>query len=134
MSVATMGQSMDVTSLKRGLREINPSLHFDMGDKLNLYHPKIDMWQGIFAHGKHIGSMDRGPQIPEYTLYDLRKVWDPAIMEVVLKKSEAKRIGWRATLEVLVNRGHVTWEQLSAKFNIERKMFVGDISELQEAS
>ena len=64
------GTTLDSATVERGLKELCPSLHFDMGAKLGIWHPKIQDRQGVFYNGGHICSMDRGV-IPEYKLWSV---------------------------------------------------------------
>jgi hypothetical protein len=70
---------IDSVVIERGLREINPDIHFDMATNLGAYHPMQSIRQGVFFHGQHICSMDRGP-VPEF------KQW-----QVVIRTTE---VGW----------------------------------------
>jgi len=64
-----MGQTMQEASVKAGLRQLNPDLHFDMGTCLNIYHPFKDSRQNVYYLGRSIGAMDRGtlPEVPIWT-------------------------------------------------------------------
>ena len=125
-----LGQGMWDTALKKALQSLNPGVHFDMGACLNIYHPNMDIWQGVFFRGKHVGSMDRG-WIPEYNVYDMVRRPDG-------KKDYRKvnRIGWRTTLQRIVNKRipGVTWDTLCPALNIEYKHFRGHKSEIEVAA
>jgi hypothetical protein len=60
-----MGRLLDETTVKMGLRELCPDIHFDMATNLNGWHPSQSLRQGVFWHGQHVCSMDRG-MIPEF--------------------------------------------------------------------
>lgn len=62
------GRFMSETKLKEALVALNPGFHFDIGGNLEMPHPMMEKRQGVWFHGNHICSMDRG-NIPEY------KVW-----------------------------------------------------------
>jgi hypothetical protein len=127
------GHSLQDTELKKVLQELNPGIHFDMGANLNLYHPKIEQWQGIFFNGTHASSMQRGT-IPEFNIY--RQVDERQKDGTTVKKrGECLFIGWRTTLENLVSKRipGVTWEALCAKLRVDRKLFTGDPRELEVA-
>jgi len=115
------GNMIHETVLKRGLKELCPDVHFDMAAALNIWHPRIDEWQGIYVNGRHVGSMDRG-SIPEFTIYEL----------IGGLPDKALRIGWRDMLHQLTKR-HVdgfTWPNFCRVFGVEYKQFVGKDSEL----
>jgi hypothetical protein len=61
----------------KGLRELNADIHFDMGAALNQWHPLIESRTGVFYHGIHLVSMDRGI-IPEYKLFNVGVMQQPA--------------------------------------------------------
>lgn len=56
---------MDAAVIQRGLRELQPDLHFDFATKHGGWHPQQALRQGVFYHGIHICSMDRGI-VPEF--------------------------------------------------------------------
>ena len=64
------GKSFDTTYLQTGLRYLNSGLHFDMGAALNLWHPRMKNFQGVFYDGTHICTMDRGVS-PEFKLWSV---------------------------------------------------------------
>ena len=123
-----LGASLDITTLQRGLREIDPDIHFDVGGNLNLTHPRLSEWCGVFCRGQHITSMDRGPTIPEYNVYAVKTAANGE-----KTRSHAVRVGWRTTLEKLVRspKCRATWPALCAKFGIEYKHFMGHAAELE---
>jgi hypothetical protein len=63
--------------LKKVLKELNPGFHFDVGGLLDIEHPQMEKRQGVYFHGQHIASMDRG-NLPE------AKVWycQPGLVDV----------------------------------------------------
>ena len=63
--MSNLGHTLDSAVMERGLRELNPDIHFDMGTKLGMWHPYQSTRQGVFYHGQHICSMDRG-LVPEF--------------------------------------------------------------------
>jgi len=110
------GHTIHESVLKRGLRELCPDVHFDMGAALGIWHPRIDEWQGIFVNGRHIGSMDRG-DIPEFTIYQI----------VDGTPEKVLRVGWRDMLHQLTKRDvqAFSWFNFCRVFNIDYKKFVG---------
>ena len=116
------GEMKHESELKAGLRRIEPDVHFDLGAALNIWHPRIDEWQGIFIRGRHVGTMDRG-LIPEFTIFELID----GLPEKVL------RVGWRDTLQGLTKRGvpGFTWDRFCREFGIDYRKFRGDSAELQ---
>ena len=77
-----LGKPLHEATIKKGLRELNPGMHFDLGVALSQWHPYIERRQGVFYQGAHICSMDRG-MIPEY------KAWGVDEREVPAEWSEA---------------------------------------------
>lgn len=75
---------MGEVDVKRGLQELNPDLHFDMGTALNQWHPHQAIRQGVFYAGRHVCSMDRG-SLPEY------KIWDVMTAPVEASFSDADK-------------------------------------------
>jgi len=61
----SMGRLIDASIIERGLIELNPDIHFDAGTKKGEWHPYQATRQGVFWHGQHICSMDRG-MVPEF--------------------------------------------------------------------
>ena len=130
-----LGQAMREADIKKGLQELNSGIHFDMGGKLNLPHPKQNICQGIFHNGRHLCSMDReagGAAIPEFAMWAQRRGWDKEAKKIVWVKDYLIRIGWRETFLVLARkkiRG-ITPESLAMKFKYDIKYFHGDIPEI----
>jgi len=127
------GKSIHEIELKRVLQELNPGIHFDMGGNLNLHHPKIEKWQGIFYNGQHLSSMQRGT-VPEFNVY--KQIEEVQPDGTKLKgRGEVMFIGWRTTLENMVHKKipGVTWDALCAKLKVDRKVFTGDPRELEVA-
>ena len=69
--MAELGRTLDSAVVEKGLRELNPDIHFDMGTKQGQWHPYQSTRQGVFYLGNHICSMDRG-LIPEYKQWSVR--------------------------------------------------------------
>lgn len=111
------GVPMSEDKIKKGLRELNSSIHFDVGGRKDIYHPNIENWQGIFYNLKHLGAMDRGV-VPEYTVWHVNKRGEV---------TQIDKIGWRLTFENLVRHRipNITWETLCQKFGVEYKEFKG---------
>lgn len=65
---ADYGHTLSYPVVEKGLQELQPGIHFDMGPRLNMEHPFMAERAGVYYDGKHICSIDRGI-IPEY------KVW-----------------------------------------------------------
>jgi len=70
------GKTLDSTIIERGLRSLNPDLHFDLAAAIGQVHPYIMDRQGVYYKGKHICAMDRGP-VPEYKIWDVKKTQVP---------------------------------------------------------
>lgn len=123
------GKTLDVTTLKAGLKKLNSSIQFDPGGRLGIYHPRQDEWQGVYLNDKHITSMDRGPVVPEYNVWELKK----NALSGQFERTKILRIGWRFTMEKMVRKGVVTWPDLCKMFDVDYKRFNGHISELEVA-
>lgn len=121
--MSSFGETLDEFHIKKTLRSMNPGMHFDMGACLNLYHPRMDEWQGVFYNGEHICAMDRGV-IPEYDIWRL----DPKTNERIY----VLRIGWRSTFELIVRKRlpRITWESLCRAFRVDMKRYDGEVMEL----
>lgn len=63
---------LDGVLVERGLRELNPDIHFDLGGRHNIEHPYAVTRQGVFYRDKHLCSMDRG-MLPEYKIWATQK-------------------------------------------------------------
>jgi hypothetical protein len=61
----SFGKTIDSAVIERGLRELNPNIHFDMASKMNGWHPNQSTKQGVLYEGRHICAMDRG-LVPEF--------------------------------------------------------------------
>jgi hypothetical protein len=127
------GNALHESVVKKALQELNPGFHFDMGAALNLWHPRITEWQGVFVDGRHVSTLQRGT-CPEFTIYKVREQPDPQ-GRMVKVRGEVLFIGWRNTLERIVRErvNGVTWESLCGKLDIDRKVFTGDPRELEVA-
>ena len=92
------GKVIQESTIKTGLRELQPGIHFDMGTNLGQWLPKQDKRQGIFYDGKHICSMDRGP-VSEFT------VWEqvPGIVEIDMVDAESDDDANVFFMEILPN-------------------------------
>ncbi len=63
-----LGRTLDDALIKRGLMQLDPGFHFDVGGNLNIWHPYQSERQGVWHLGKHLCSMDRGI-VPEFPLW-----------------------------------------------------------------
>jgi hypothetical protein len=88
------GKSLHEGTIKKGLRELNSEIHFDMGTALNQWHPMQSTRQGVFYKGHHICSMDR-EMVPEY------KVWTVDENVVPCSLGEADQENVSVTYKVL---------------------------------
>jgi len=114
--ISSFGETMHEDRLKDGLKSLNPDIHFDMGGNLDIYHPRIDDWQGVFVNGRHICSMGRGT-LPEYDVWHLDNEGE---------RTHILQIGWRSTMQAMVNKvDNITWDNLCFVFGIEYKKFNG---------
>lgn len=89
--MSNFGKTIDGAVMERGLRELNSSIHFDMGTKLGQWHPYQATRQGVFYNGNHICSMDRG-LVPEYKQWECAKAWVPVDMSHC--DDDDARIAW----------------------------------------
>ena len=125
------GQTMNVITLQRKLKELNPDMRFDIGANLGLYHPRLNEWLGVYHGDNHITSMDRGPDIPEYTVYALVQEIEgwPKVRGKVL------RIGWRHTCEHIVKHDvpGITWARLCLLLGVDEKKYNEHAGELEVA-
>jgi len=121
--VNDFGRMISSFDIEKGLKELNPGLHFDMGGKINLSHPRIDEWQGVFYNGRHICSMSR-EAVPEFDVWWMHKITG--------ERMYIKQIGWRGTFEILVRKRipGINWDSLRAKFGVDRKNHHEHISTL----
>jgi len=83
----SFGKLIDAAIIERGLIELNPDIHLDAATKHGEWHPHQNLRQGVFWHGQHICSMDRG-LVPEFKVWSvvnrLTEVgWDEADKEDV---------------------------------------------------
>ena len=78
------GKPIAFETIKAGLQELCPGLHFDMGGALGMWHPQIAMRCGVYYEGRHLSPIDRG-MVPEY------KVWSMKTMPVAISIHEAVR-------------------------------------------
>ena len=131
----SLGQSIDEVTLKKGLMELNPGIHFDVGGNLDLIHPMRDIRQGVWYNGRHMAPMDRG-MIPEFKVWACReqKYFDEAgTLQKRMIRTHILRIGWQHTFDRLIRRGipGVTRESLSKKFNLPIKFYLGSLGDIQ---
>lgn len=124
---AYRGEQIHEMNLKAALCRLNPGFHFDLGANLDIWHPKINRWQGVYHQGRHVAAMSRGP-LPEFNLYREEPLDDGSGMG----RGELLEIGWRTTCEQIVRQWlpGVTWTSVSRELGIEYKKFVGSPEEL----
>lgn len=72
-----LGHPIHESTIKAGLRELNPGLHFDLAAATGQLHPFIHQRQGVYFQGQHLCSMDRG-MIPEVKQFGVRSMRVPA--------------------------------------------------------
>jgi len=72
-----LGKPLHESVIKKGLVELNPGMHFDLGAATGQWHPYIERRQGVFFQGAHICSMDRG-MIPEFKAWGVSQRVVPA--------------------------------------------------------
>jgi hypothetical protein len=79
MTAANLGRSLDAADVQRGLRELNPDIHFDLPNNLASASYLIDtpdrekldkLRCGIYYHGLYVTVMDR-PICPEFKVWEL---------------------------------------------------------------
>lgn len=66
------GKGLSESTVKRGLRELNPDLEFDRVINWGQWHPYASTRQGVWYCGRHICSMDRGI-IPELKTWNVEE-------------------------------------------------------------
>lgn len=81
---ADYGHTLSYPVVEKGLQELQPGIHLDMGPKLGMEHPFMAERAGVYYEGRHICSIDRGI-IPEY------KVWTQIDGAVEIPITEAER-------------------------------------------
>lgn len=66
----SMGRTIDAAIIEKELIELCPDMHFDAGTKKGEWHPYQAVRQGVFWHGQHVCSMDRGlvPEFKQWTV------------------------------------------------------------------
>lgn len=66
----SFGRTIDAAIIERGLIELCPDIHFDAATKKGEWHPYQATRQGVFWHGQHVCSMDRGlvPEFKQWTV------------------------------------------------------------------
>ncbi len=70
--VASYGLTLDESTIKSGLRELNPHFMFDIIGNIGQWHPDIESSQGVFFDGKHVCTMDRGI-VEEWPVWTMSK-------------------------------------------------------------
>lgn len=58
--------------IKRKLEKRCPGLHFDLGGRMNIWHPRQEHLQGVRYYHKHICSMSRG-MLPQFTVWKTKE-------------------------------------------------------------
>ena len=117
-----IGRGIPEDTIKRGLRDLNPEFHFDLGGRHNKWHPDIDYSQGVYWRELHICTMDRGtiPEVPIWTTkreavtipwgelrFNETHLLDPHTgCPIVMRMVNDKviQVGWRNTLTMIVHR------------------------------
>lgn len=110
-----MGQTLQESTVKRGLLQMQPELHFDMGSCLNIWHPYRETRQNVFYRGKSIGAMDRGT-LPENPIWSVRK----SIVEVPWSEVRYGEVALSVTQNVIgrCQKCKHTWEIPHRPFGI----------------
>lgn len=67
-----MGTTMHESVVKRGLKELCPDIHFDMGACLNIWHPYRESRQNVYWKGSSLAALDRGT-VPEVPVWSTRR-------------------------------------------------------------
>ena len=67
-----LGRVFRYATLTRALSDLSPDLHFDMGGKLGIWHPRQDEFAGVFYAGRHIATIDRD-WIPEFDTWTMKE-------------------------------------------------------------
>ena len=113
------GTMLGEHTLKAGLIDLNPNLQFDVAGRIDAMWAMNMKRQSVYCGDRHICSMDRGDSIPEYNVWALVTLPDGS-----KQKTHIIKVGWRHTFERLVKRHipGITWDALSSKFGVERKM------------
>ena len=126
---SSLGLSIEETVLKKGLRELNSGIHFDVGGNLNIAHPMMNIRQGVFHNGRFLATMDRG-SIPEYKVWAMQKQRyfdEDGNLQESMHRTHVIRIGWQHLFDRLIRRKipGITRESLSKKFNLPVKFHLG---------
>ena len=95
--------------LEKGLRELNPGIHFDPGGRHGIPHPMQNIRQGVYYNGKNVIAIERG-MVPEYERIDYKTGM------VIVN-------GWCFLFEVLLRKKipGLARENLCAKFGVPVK-------------
>jgi len=112
-----MGRRIHEVDIKNGLARVIPDINFDMGARLDIVHPMMNVRQGVFVRGRHITSMDRG-MIPENQI----TVKDP--VNRIHRNDTVWRVGWRKTFDDLVNHGCCSRRELYDTFDLPPSFLV----------
>ena len=118
-----LGHQLDETELKQGLRELNSDIHFDLGSRHDLDHPSINLHQAVHYREKHLTTISRNTSeclIPEYTVWQMVRVWVPERHGYGWGRHRALRYGWRVLFEELIKAEvpGLTRASLAAKFGV----------------
>lgn len=104
--VSTLGATLSSVAIEKGLRELNPDIHFDMPNQIESSHflvqgvPHFERVnsnrQGIYWHGHYIAGMDRG-MVTEF------KVWEEedGIEEIPASEKDRDDQGCCTYIEIL---------------------------------
>ncbi len=106
--VPSLEIAMHETEIKRGLQALNSDINFDLGPRINKFHPREEEWQGVYLRGRHLTAMDRG-EVPEHMVCRADST------------GEIIKIGWRRLFHELMQKRvpGITKESLAAQFNID---------------
>ena len=123
---AYRGDQLHEDALKKALQRLDPDISFDMGSSLEIWHPKINRWQGVHRLGRHIAGMGRG-MLPEFNLY--REEEDALGVKI---RGELLEVGWRTTVELIGKKRipGLSPQAICLALGRDYKKFVGDPSEL----
>lgn len=104
--VSTLGATLSSTAIEKGLRELNPDIHFDMPNNLedaNFVVQNVPNFerinanrQGIYWHGVYLAGMDRG-MVTEF------KVWEEedGVEEIPYQEKDRYDDGCCTYIEIL---------------------------------
>lgn len=83
------GHTLHYAPVVAGLRELNPAIHADMAGALNLWHPKIEKFAGLYCDGRHISAIDR-KEIPEFKVWELVDGWQEIDPTLAASREDAR--------------------------------------------